>query len=125
MNDDLKQFLELPDDLGNKYVIGHGDIAVKAKLEELYPNVVFTGYANNGQLAMLLANIDVLVSPLSLISILKANACGTPVASIPAHGVEAHIVDHLNGVVDDDLSIAVINAVTLDRKKIRQYIEEL
>lgn len=124
ITDNLKNFLSLPDDLGTKIVVGSGTAETKEKLSEMFPQVAFNGYKDDQELAQFMANADVLVSPPSDLVIMYANACGTPIASLPWGMARTFITDHLNGVIDNDLTMAVVNATTLDREKVREYAEQ-
>lgn len=121
----LKEFLTLPEDLGRKVIVGSGEREIKEVIEGLYPDTEVLDFMKNEELADMMANADVIISPKSLLVMLEANACGTPVAALPSFTWDDYIVDHLNGVMDEDLALAVVNAVSLDRTKIRQYAEEL
>ncbi len=127
INNELREFLTLPSDLGRKIIarVGPERMDLERIITGLYPETTFVDYMDEHELAKLMANADVFVSPPSLLAMLEANACGTPVAAYPSFQFGDHIVDHLNGVQDEDLAIAVVNAATLDRNKIREYTEEL
>ncbi|MFT4091660.1 MAG: glycosyltransferase family 1 protein [Asticcacaulis sp.] len=115
--------LDLP---GTKVVVGKGP-----QLEELrakYPDVVFTGPRFGDDLARSYASSDVFVFP-SLtdtfgLVILEAMACGTPVAAFPAHGPIDLIPGTGAGVIDEDLSVAIIEALKLDRGHVRRHAEK-
>lgn len=121
----LLNFLKIHDDLGEKYVIGNGPQPIVDKLSTAYASTSFTEYESEAETARQMAIADVLVCPKDETAMLEANACGTPVAATPDCEASKYVVDHLNGVVDDDIELAIINAVTLDRNKVRQYAEGL
>ncbi len=127
VNNDLKEFLTLPEDLGRKIVarVGPPYPDQERVIKGIYPGVEFVSYQDEKEMATLMANSDVIVTPLSLITLLRANACGTPVAAYPSFVFAEYIVDHLNGVMEEDLAMAVVNAANLDRQKIREYTEDL
>jgi glycosyltransferase involved in cell wall biosynthesis len=115
--------LDLP---GTKVVVGKGP-----QLEELkakYPDVVFTGPRFGEDLARSYADSDVFVFP-SLtdtfgLVITEAMAAGTPVAAFPAHGPIDIIPGSGAGVINDDLKIAIQEALKIDRKAVRAYAEK-
>lgn len=112
--------LELP---GTKYVVGDGP--AKAALEKKYPDAVFTGYKFGKELAQHLAAADVFVFPsltdtLGLV-MLEANACGTPIATVPSQASDAVVVEGVNGVVREDLRDACLEALKLPREKCREH----
>jgi len=127
ITNNLKEFLTLPEDLGRKIVarVGPPYMDQERYIKGIYSNIEFVDYANEHEIATLMANADVIVNPPALITMLKANACGTPVAAYPSFHFAEYVVDHLNGVLDEDLAVAVVNAVNLDRNKTRRYTEDL
>lgn len=114
--------LDLP---GRKVVVGDGPL-----LEDLcrrYPDVVFTGKKEGLELANCYASADVFVFP-SLtdtfgIVLLEAMASGVPVAAFPVTGPRDNVVDGLTGYLDQDLRRAALNALSLDRVKVRSHAE--
>ncbi|WAC47685.1 glycosyltransferase family 1 protein [Asticcacaulis sp. SL142] len=121
----IEAFLSL-DVPGTKVIVGGGP-----QLEELkvkYPKTVFTGPRFGDELARSYADADVFVFP-SLtdtfgLVILEAMATGTPVAAFPAHGPIDIIPGSNAGVINDDLKIAIEEALTLDPKNVRAYAEK-
>lgn len=118
----LEAFLSL-DLPGTKYVVGDGP--AKEALEKKYKDTVFTGYKFGKELAQHLAAADVFVFPsltdtLGLV-MLEANACGTPVATLPSQASDAAIVEGVNGVVREDLKEACLAALKLSREKCREH----
>lgn len=121
----LEAFLSL-DLEGTKVVVGKGP-----QLEELqakYPDVVFTGPRFGEELGRSYSDSDVFVFP-SLtdtfgLVIIEAMATGTPVAAFPAHGPIDLIPGSNAGVINDDLKVAILEALKLDRKVVRAYAEQ-
>jgi glycosyltransferase involved in cell wall biosynthesis len=122
----IEAFLDLniPDSI--QIVVGDGPD--RKRLKEKYPNAKFVGYKHGEQLAKYFADADVFVFPSKSdtfgIVMIEANACGTPVAAYPVTGPKDFVVDHRNGVLDDDLETAITLASILDRTKVRRYVEE-
>ncbi len=56
--------------------------------------------------------------------IIEAMATGTPVAAFPAHGPIDLIPGSNAGALNDDLKLAIVEALTLDRKVVRAYAEK-
>ncbi|MCI3131898.1 glycosyltransferase family 4 protein [Phenylobacterium aquaticum] len=118
--------LDLP---GSKVVVGDGP--QKEELEQKYPNVRFTGSKFGDELAAHFACADVFVFP-SLtdtfgLVILEAMAAGTPVAAYPAPGPIDIIPNSgagvLAGSATEGLREACLEALRLDRKKVRAFAE--
>lgn len=112
----IEDFLSI-DHPGTKLVIGDGPL--KASLERKYPEAVFTGYLFGEELARTISSGDVFVFPSKTdtfgLVMLEAMACGLPVAAFPVTG-PIDVVDHGNsGWLDDDLGIAVREALKLNR----------
>jgi len=115
--------LDLP---GTKVIVGGGP-----QLEELkakYPDAVFTGPRFGEELARSYADSDVFVFP-SLtdtfgLVITEAMAAGTPVAAYPAHGPIDIIPGSGAGAINDDLKIAIQEALKIDRTAVRAYAEK-
>jgi glycosyltransferase involved in cell wall biosynthesis len=118
--------LDLP---GSKVVVGDGP--QKEELEAKYPEVRFTGAKFGDELAAHFACADVFVFP-SLtdtfgLVILEAMAAGTPVAAYPAPGPIDIIPNSGAGVLassaTEGLREACLEALKLDRKRVRQFAE--
>ncbi len=118
--------LDLP---GSKVVVGDGP--QKEELEAKYPEVRFTGARFGDELAAHFACADVFVFP-SLtdtfgLVILEAMAAGTPVAAYPAPGPIDIIPNSGAGVLApsaaEGLREACLEALKLDRKRVRQFAE--
>lgn len=121
----IEAFLRLPNK-GTKVVVGGGPQLEELKLK--YPEAVFTGPRFGEELARSYADADVFVFP-SLtdtfgLVILEAMATGTPVAAYPAHGPIDIIPGSGAGVLDDDLGVAVEEALKIDRAVVRKFAEK-
>lgn len=120
----IKDFLDL-NLQGTKVVIGDGP-ALK-DLEKTYRDTIFLGYRENGDLARHLASANVMVFPSKTdtfgLVMLEAMACGVPVATYPVEGPLDVIENGLNGWMDDDLHVAVENALKVDRATCRNFAE--
>lgn len=117
----IETFLSL-DVGGTKYVVGDGP--AKKMLEKKYPDTIFTGYKFGEELARHIAAADVFVFP-SLtdtfgLVMLEANACGTPVAALPSQASRAVVREGKSGCVREDLKEAIVCALKLDRKGVRE-----
>ena len=114
--------LELP---GSKWVVGEGP-----QLEELrqrYPQVHFAGVFPQHELARFYRAADVFVFP-SLtdtfgLVLLEAMACGTPVAAYPVAGPLDVVGNSGGGVLHQDLRLACLQALALDRDHVRRIAE--
>jgi len=112
--------LELP---GTKLVVGDGPAA--AGLRRQYPGAVFTGYRYGEELAELVAASDVFVFPSRTdtfgLVLLEAMACGVPVAAYPDTGPIDVVADGVTGVLHEDLQVAALAALRLDRTACREH----
>jgi len=111
--------LDLP---GTKVVVGGGpDLD---QLREKYPEVVFTGYQENGELAKYLAAADVFVFPSRTdtfgLVLLEALASGIPVAAFPVQGPIDIIENGITGFLDEDLEKAALATLGLKPEACRQ-----
>ena len=113
----VEAFLAL-DVPGTKIVVGDGPD--RARLEKLYPDVVFCGYRHGEALVEAYQGADVLVFPSRTDTfgnvMTEALACGTPVAAYPVTGPKDVITDARAGALHDDLEVAVRRALMLDRR---------
>jgi glycosyltransferase involved in cell wall biosynthesis len=121
----LEAFLSL-DLPGTKIVIGEGP--QKAELERRFPDAKFLGEKKGEELTSLVAAADVFVFP-SLTDTfgvvqLEALACGTPVAAFPVTGPIDVIADHPIGVLDRELDVAALRALTMSRERCRSFALE-
>lgn len=122
----LEAFLSLPDELGDKVIVGDGPD--REKLERRYPNVEWVGYRTHFALSAEYAKADVFVFPSKTdtfgLVMLESNACGTPVAAYPVTGPRDYIVCGRTGCIDDNLQVAVEQCLTIPRDGVRKYVEE-
>ncbi len=112
--------LDLP---GSKVVIGDGPQA--GELQRRFPNAHFLGQLEGEILAAHLAAADVFVFPSRTDTFgvvqLEALACGVPVAAYPVAGPQDVIGTNSVGVLDDDLKIASLKALTISRAACRAF----
>jgi glycosyltransferase involved in cell wall biosynthesis len=104
--------LDLP---GTKVVVGGGpDLEM---LKKQYPQAVFTGFKENGDLAAHLAAADVFVFPSRTdtfgLVLIEALASGVPVAAFPVQGPVDIIDNGVTGFLDEDLAKAAQAALAL------------
>ncbi|MEN8166520.1 MAG: glycosyltransferase family 1 protein [Pseudomonadota bacterium] len=114
--------LNLP---GTKVVIGDGPS--RNELQEEFPEALFLGYRENGELARLLASADVMVFPSRTdtfgLVMLEAMASGVPVAAYPVEGPLDVIKNGINGWLDEDLHLAAMQALGVEREACREFAE--
>jgi glycosyltransferase involved in cell wall biosynthesis len=112
--------LDLP---GTKLVVGDGPAA--EGLRRRYPGAVFTGYRFGEELARHVAAADVFVFPSRTdtfgLVLLEAMACGVPVAAYPVTGPIDVVENGVTGVLNEDLQVAALAALHLDRAACRQH----
>jgi glycosyltransferase involved in cell wall biosynthesis len=118
----IDSFLQMPWS-GSKIVIGDGPL--RARLQAQYPEVAFTGYRFEADLACHLAAADVMVFPsrtdtFGLVN-LESMACGVPVAAYPVSGPIDVIEDGVTGALDVDLRLAAERALKLDPEVCRAH----
>jgi glycosyltransferase involved in cell wall biosynthesis len=120
----IRDFLQLnlP---GTKVVIGDGP--ARDELEQEFPQTLFLGYRENGELARLLGSASVMVFPSRTdtfgLVMLEAMASGVPVAAYPVEGPMDVIQNGVNGWLDEDLGLAATKALEVDRSSCRKYAE--
>lgn len=106
--------LDLP---GSKLVVGDGP--ARADLERRFPNAYFVGAKQGKDLAFHYAAADVFVFPSRTdtfgLVLLEAIACGLPVAALPVPGPLDVIGATKAGVLDEDLRLAALAALTMGR----------
>lgn len=116
----IMAFLDI-DFPGRKVVVGDGPQL--ADLRANYQDVIFTGPKVGEELAECYSSADLFVFPSKTdtfgIVLLEAMASGLPVAAYPVTGPMDVISDGVNGVLHEDLSIAVRRALELDRARCR------
>jgi glycosyltransferase involved in cell wall biosynthesis len=118
----IEAFLKMPWK-GSKIVIGDGP--ERARFEAQYPDVVYTGYKFEEDLARHLAAADIMVFPsrtdtFGLVN-LEAMACGVPVAAYPVTGPIDVVTDGVTGALDEDLHRAALRALELDPNACREH----
>jgi glycosyltransferase involved in cell wall biosynthesis len=115
--------LDLP---GTKVVVGGGPLL--EELRQKYPEAKFTGPKFGDELAQHYADADVFVFPSFTdtfgLVILEAMAAGTPVAGFMAPGPKDIIPGSGAGAVSDDLKVACLEALKMDRETTRKYAEK-
>lgn len=101
---------------GTKIIIGDGP--ARKALEAKYPEAHFLGYKFGDDLAAELSACDVFVFPSRTdtfgLVMIEAMACGLPVAAYPVAGPVDVVYHGVSGWLDDDLSVAIKKALTLD-----------
>lgn len=114
--------LDLP---GTKVVVGDGP--ARRDLEARFPDTVFLGALSGEALAQVYASADVFVFP-SLtdtfgIVMLEALASGLPIAAYPVTGPSDIVGDTGCGVLDWDLRLAALAALSISRDACRTAAE--
>jgi glycosyltransferase involved in cell wall biosynthesis len=106
--------LDLP---GSKWVVGTGPALTQIRAR--FPDVNYLGLLDREELAKVYAAADVFVFPSKTdtfgLVLLEAMACGLPVAAYPVTGPRDVIGKSKAGVLHDDLRIACLEALKLDR----------
>ena len=112
--------LDLP---GTKVIVGDGPD--RERLEAAYPDARFLGAKFGEELATIYSAADVFVFPSRTetfgLVLLEALASGVPVASFPGEGLLADIELAGAGVLNEDLSVAAREAMTLSRERCRAF----
>ncbi|WP_228767035.1 glycosyltransferase family 4 protein [Thiomicrorhabdus heinhorstiae] len=121
----LREFLDL-DLPGSKLIVGKGpELDV---LQNAYPEAVFVGAKRGEELAKYYASADVFVFPSKTDTFgvvnLEAIASGTPVAAFPVTGPKDILKEGVNGCLNEDLGVAITQALKLDREPIAESIPE-
>lgn len=124
----IDAFLKCKIDGLRKVVVGSGPIL--QKLIKEYPEIVFVGAKAGTELANFYKNADVLVFPSRTdtfgLVILEALASGTPVAAYNVTGPKDIIVDKRLGSINEDLELAIKEAIhNGDRQFCRKYAEKM
>ena len=118
----LPDFLDL-DLPGSKLVVGDGPLL--PSLRDRYPQVFFAGRQDGEALVRHYAAADVFVLPSRTetfgLVMLEALACGLPVAALPVAGPLDVIGERGPGVLDRDLRIAALAALTIPRGLCREH----
>lgn len=114
--------LDLP---GTKVVVGDGP--QRAGLQRRFPDAHFAGWRIGEALAKAYRAADVFVFPSRTdtfgMVLLEAMACGTPVAAYPVQGPIDVVTDPRAGVLDTDLRVACLAALTCPRDAARAHAE--
>lgn len=117
----LEDFCSFPTN-GTKMVVGTGSFM--EHLRCVYQDVHFVGNKPEASIAHYYANADVLVCPNGCQGlegiIQRASCCGTPVAARSHAMTDGLIIDHVTGMVSDDLCKAIDGCLALDRDMIEQ-----
>lgn len=104
-----------------------GDGPYRKKLEEKYPRVKFLGYQTGSELANSYARADVFCFPSKTdtfgIVMIEAMSLGTPVAAFPVDG-PLDVIEKDTGVMNDNLHLAIMECLKLDRKKVKKASEK-
>ena len=115
--------LELP---GRKVVVGDGPQL--PQLARRFPDVLFTGHRDGEELALSYASADVFVFPSRTdtfgMVLLEAMASGVPVAAFPVTGPLDLVTEGASGVLSDDLGTAALEALALDRARVRACAQD-
>ena len=89
-------------------------------LAKQFPNVKFLGWRFGEELAKAYSSADVLVFPSRTdtfgMVMIEANACGTPIAAYNVCGPVDIVKNGENGWLDEDLDVAIQNALSVSRK---------
>jgi glycosyltransferase involved in cell wall biosynthesis len=115
--------LDLP---GTKIVVGDGPD--RAMMEAKFPNAVFTGFLREHTYAHALSSADCFVFP-SLtdtfgLVMVEAMACGTPVAAFNVSSPIDVVKHGETGFMNEDLGLAIQEAMKIDRKKVQKGAKE-
>lgn len=107
---------------GTKILVGDGPY--RRDLEARYPEVRFVGYKHGSVLAHYYAMADVFVFPSRTdtfgVVMLEAMSCGTPIAAYPVTGPLDVVEQGVNGHMDEDLGVAIANALGCDRTRVAE-----
>lgn len=108
---------------GAKWVIGDGPM--REELEAKYPEVRFLGAKPHEALPAYYNCADVFVFPSRTdtfgLVLAEAMACGVPVAAYPVEGPQDVVAHGKSGVLDEDLSRACFQALTMSREQVREH----
>jgi glycosyltransferase involved in cell wall biosynthesis len=118
----IENFLAM-DLQGEKWVAGEGPS--RKELQKKYPEVRWFGWLSGEELARLYRSADVFVFPSRTdtfgLVMIEAMACGTPVAAYPVTGPIDVVGNSEGGVLREDLRVASLMALQLDRRKVANY----
>jgi glycosyltransferase involved in cell wall biosynthesis len=114
----LEAFCSIP---GYKKILVGSGPQLEA-LRAAYPDVEFVGSKTGEELRKYYAEADCFVFPSYEdtfgVVLLEAIACGTPIASVPCFGSDEIVEEGVNGYVNEDLSVAVRGAISLNRDSV-------
>jgi len=120
----IEEFLKIEGNYTKKII---GDGPLRHKLENQYPDVIFTGYKQGYDLKKEYCSADVFVFPSKTdtfgLVMLEALACGVPVAAFPVNA-SLDIFKNQSGVgfLNNNLKIAIDTAIKEgDKVKSRQF----
>ena len=110
---------------GQKIVVGTGPLL--SKLKTAYPDTIFLGEKSKNDLPEIYNQADVFVFPSRTdtfgLVLLEAMACGVPVAAFPAGAPKDVIGNSKAGVLSENLTHAVQEALKIPRKVARARAE--
>jgi glycosyltransferase involved in cell wall biosynthesis len=108
---------------GSKIVAGEGPAL--PTLKRRFPEAHFLGVLGQAELARLYSTASVFVFPSRTdtfgLVMLEALACGTPVAAYPVQGPVDVVGGADVGVLHDDLRMAALAALKIDRQRCREF----
>lgn len=100
-----------------------GDGPYRSELQRRMPNAQFVGYKSGSELANYYQQADVFVFPSKAdtfgLVMIESMSLGTPVAAYPVRGPLDVIDPNVTGIMDDNLYIAVNQAMNLDRALVK------
>jgi len=112
--------LDLP---GSKVVVGDGPLS--GMLKRRFPRAHFLGRREGSELAAVYAAADVFVFPSRTdtfgLVMLEALASGLPIAAFPVAGPRDVLSGGDVGVLDDDLRVAALSALSIPHERCRDY----
>jgi glycosyltransferase involved in cell wall biosynthesis len=119
----LDDFCNLNYPGATKIVVGDGPYL--NDLKKRYPDIVFTGSKTGTNLAKYFAQADVFVftsrNDTFGVVIIEALAVGTPVAAYPVPGPLDIIMQGVTGYLDQDLTKAIDQCLSLDRQQVEEH----
>lgn len=100
-----------------------GDGPYRSELQRRMPNAQFVGYKSGSELANYYQQADVFVFPSKAdtfgLVMIESMSLGTPVAAYPVRGPLDVIDPNITGIMDDNLYVAVNQAMKLDRSLVK------
>lgn len=107
---------------GTKVIVGDGP--ARGSLARKYPDARFLGALHAEDLASAYAGADVFVFPSRTdtfgLVMIEALACGAPVAAYPVTG-PIDVLEPQSSAMDEDLAVAIMTALTRDRRAAATY----